>query len=261
MERTRVAIADDNQNILEVLKDVIDDEEDMTIVGTADNGADTVAMIKESKPDIVLLDLIMPGIDGITVMEKVRQDKSFDSKPDFIVISAVGRDSVTEDAFNMGAAYYIMKPFDNDVLVNRIRYIRNQHNDTGIKKVSKEPVSITDRNLENDITNIIHDIGIPAHIKGYQYLRDSIILSVKDNDVINSVTKVLYPTISKKYDTTPSRVERAIRHAIEVAWNRGNTDTLNDLFGYTINGGKGKPTNSEFIALISDKIRLQYNIR
>ena len=261
MEWTRIAIADDNQNILEALRNVIDDEDDMTIVGTAGNGADTVKMIRENRPDIVLLDLIMPGIDGITVMEKVRQDKTLNSKPDFIVISAVGRDSVTEDAFNMGAAYYIMKPFDNEVLISRIRYIRNQHNKKEVKNVALEPVSISDRNLENDITNIIHDIGIPAHIKGYQYLRDSIILSVKDADIINCVTKVLYPTIAKKYDTTSSRVERAIRHAIEVAWNRGNTDTLNDLFGYTINCGKGKPTNSEFIALISDKITLQYNIR
>ena len=154
-----------------------------------------------------------------------------------------------------------MKPFDNEVLVNRIRDIINQHDKVSVKTVPREPVSITDRNLETDITNIIHDIGIPAHIKGYQYLRDSITLSVKDAEIINSVTKVLYPTIARKYETTPSRVERAIRHAIEVAWNRGNTDTLNDLFGYTINCGKGKPTNSEFIALISDKIRLQYNIR
>ena len=261
MERTKIAIADDNQNILEALKNVIDEEEDMTVVGIADNGADTVKIIHESNPDVVLLDLIMPGIDGITVMEKVREDKSINSKPDFIVISAVGRDSVTEDAFNMGAAYYIMKPFDNEVLVNRIRYIRNQHNKTNVKSIPKEPVSITDRNLETDITNIIHDIGIPAHIKGYQYLRDSITLSVKNAEVINSVTKVLYPTIARKYETTSSRVERAIRHAIEVAWNRGNTDTLNDLFGYTINCGKGKPTNSEFIALISDKIRIQYNIK
>ena len=164
MERTKIAIADDNQSILEALKNVIDEEDDMRIVGTADNGADTVKMIHESQPDVVLLDLIMPGIDGITVMEKIKADKTLDSKPDFIVISAVGRDSVTEDAFNVGAAYYIMKPFDNEVLVNRIRYIRNQHNKVNVKAVPREPVSITDRNLETDITNIIHDIGIPAHI-------------------------------------------------------------------------------------------------
>ena len=157
-----------------------------------------------------------------------------------------------------------MKPFDNQMLINRIRYVKN--NRKGLCERPQEilthgSAAISDRNLEADITNIIHDIGIPAHIKGYQYLRDSIILSVKDNDVINSITKILYPTIAKKYQSTSSRVERAIRHAIEVAWNRGNTDTLNDLFGYTISNGKGKPTNSEFIALIADKIRLQYNIK
>ena len=150
-----------------------------------------------------------------------------------------------------------------DMLINRIRYIRNVHaeNTKAGAAPALEHTVVSDRNLESDITNIIHDIGIPAHIKGYQYLRDSIMLSVKDNDVINSITKILYPTIAKRYQTTSSRVERAIRHAIEVAWNRGNTETLNGLFGYTISNGKGKPTNSEFIALIADKIRLQYNIK
>ena len=148
-------------------------------------------------------------------------------------------------------------------MINRIRYIRNVHaeNTKAGAAPALEHTVVSDRNLESDITNIIHDIGIPAHIKGYQYLRDSIMLSVKDNDVINSITKILYPTIAKRYQTTSSRVERAIRHAIEVAWNRGNTETLNGLFGYTISNGKGKPTNSEFIALIADKIRLQYNIK
>jgi two-component system response regulator (stage 0 sporulation protein A) len=198
-------------------------------------------------------------------MGKVKHDKEIKKEPVFIVISAIGRESVTESAFDMGAAYYIMKPFDNEMLINRIRYVKNMRQEMTKAKEAKlltvDNAVVSDRNLENDITNIIHDIGIPAHIKGYQYLRDSILLSVKDNDVINSITKILYPTIAKKYQTTSSRVERAIRHAIEVAWNRGNTDTLNNLFGYTISNGKGKPTNSEFIALIADKIRLQYNIK
>ena len=260
MESLKVVIADDNKKMVDVIKEVINDEPELEVVGVATNGEETIDVIKKTSPDVVLLDIIMPQLDGISVMQKVREDGEC-SKPAFIVISAVGMEDVTEDAFSKGAAYYIMKPFDNEVLVNRIRYIRNQHDKVSVKTVPREPVSITDRNLETDITNIIHDIGIPAHIKGYQYLRDSITLSVKDAEIINSVTKVLYPTIARKYETTPSRVERAIRHAIEVAWNRGNTDTLNDLFGYTINCGKGKPTNSEFIALISDKIRLQYNIR
>ncbi len=267
MENFKVAIADDNEGILKVLGQVISDEEDLDLVGTATNGQDTYSIIREKEPDVVLLDIIMPLLDGITLMERVKNDKEIKKTPAFIIISAVGRESVTEDAFNMGATYYLMKPFDNDVLVNRIRYVKNNRECTKIKADGKKNIvtqdnqAISDRNLETDITSIIHDIGIPAHIKGYQYLRDSIMLSVRDNDVINSITKILYPTIAKKYQTTPSRVERAIRHAIEVAWNRGNTDTLNDLFGYTISNGKGKPTNSEFIALIADKIRLQYNIK
>ena len=160
----------------------------------------------------------------------------------------------------------MLKPFDNEMLLNRIKHIRK----IGDKKtreanrqnmVRENPDTYAKANLEADVTDIIHEIGVPAHIKGYQYLRDSIILSVKDAEVINSITKILYPTIAKKYQTTSSRVERAIRHAIEVAWSRGNTETLNDLFGYTISNGKGKPTNSEFIALIADKMRLQYNIK
>lgn len=267
MESLKVAIADDNENMLRVLGQVIGDEKDFDLVGTATNGEDTFNIIKEKEPDVVLLDIIMPQLDGLTVMERVKNDKEIKKEPAFIIISAVGRESVTEDAFNMGATYYIMKPFDNDMLINRIRYVKNSRRVIRVQGNSMNNVftqdnqAISERNLEADITNVIHDIGIPAHIKGYQYLRDSIILSVKDSDVINSITKVLYPTIAKKYQTTASRVERAIRHAIEVAWNRGNTDTLNDLFGYTISNGKGKPTNSEFIALIADKIRLQYNIR
>lgn len=265
MDTLKVAIADDNENMLEVLGKVIAQEDDFDVVGTATNGEDTFNIIKEKEPDVVLLDIIMPQLDGLMVMEKVKRDKDIKKTPAFIIISAIGRESVTEDAFNMGAAYYIMKPFDNEMLINRIRYIRNTHdepvNQKSFNVFTQDNAAINDRRLESDITNIIHDIGIPAHIKGYQYLRDSIMLSVKDNEVINSITKILYPTIAKKYQTTSSRVERAIRHAIEVAWNRGNTDNLNGLFGYTISNGKGKPTNSEFIALIADKIRLQYNIK
>jgi two-component system response regulator (stage 0 sporulation protein A) len=265
MENLKVAIADDNEEILKLLGEVIEQESDLDVVGVATDGEETFRIIKEKEPDVVLLDIIMPHFDGLSVMGKVKHDKEIKKEPVFIVISAIGRESVTESAFDMGAAYYIMKPFDNEMLINRIRYVKNMRQEMTKAKEAKlltvDNAVVSDRNLENDITNIIHDIGIPAHIKGYQYLRDSILLSVKDNDVINSITKILYPTIAKKYQTTSSRVERAIRHAIEVAWNRGNTDTLNNLFGYTISNGKGKPTNSEFIALIADKIRLQYNIK
>lgn len=264
MGNLKVAIADDNANVLRVLNQVIDKEEDLDVVGVASNGEDAYKIIKEKGPDVILLDIIMPQMDGLTVMERVKNDEEITKDTEFIIISAVGRESVAEDAFEMGASFYMMKPFDNQVLINRIRNIKNRRCSVKKEKSNgiylKDNTAISERNMESNITNVIHDIGIPAHIKGYQYLRDSIMLAVKDNEIINSITKILYPTIAKKYKTTPSRVERAIRHAIEVAWNRGNTDTLNDLFGYTISNGKGKPTNSEFIALIADEIRLQYNV-
>lgn len=167
--------------------------------------------------------------------------------------------------FRLFEKHYIMKPFDNEMVINQIKLIR----DRDMKKTSEprkvnayekyqEPV---ERDLEADVTNIIHEIGVPAHIKGYQYLREAIMMSVNDIEMLNSITKILYPTIAKQFQTTSSRVERAIRHAIEVAWSRGKMDTIDELFGYTINNGKGKPTNSEFIALIADKIRLEYRTK
>lgn len=178
------------------------------------------------------------------------------------MISAIGQEKITEDAFRLGADYYIMKPFDNDMVISRIKDVKNRNSvrATEVRRVNpyEKKEELKERNLESDVTAIIHEIGVPAHIKGYQYLREAIIMSVNDMDMLNSITKILYPTIAKKFQTTPSRVERAIRHAIEVAWSRGKMDTIDALFGYTINNGKGKPTNSEFIALIADKIRLEY---
>ena len=266
MGKLRIVIADDNERMLQLLEDIIRTDKDMEVVGKAENGEICLSLVRELQPDVVLLDIIMPNGDGLAVMQKVQQDKEIKKEPAFIIISAVGKESVTEDAFNMGAVYYFMKPFSNDALLSKIRYVKNEvkrKNSAATDKniCTADNMAVNERNLEADITGMIHDIGIPAHIKGYQYLRDSIMLSVKDRDVINSITKILYPTIAKMYQTTSSRVERAIRHAIEVAWNRGNTETLNDLFGYTISNRKGKPTNSEFIALIADKIRLEYNIK
>lgn len=261
MNSLKVVIADDNRKMVDVIKEVVDDEEDLEVVGVATNGEETLDVIKKTSPDVVLLDIIMPQLDGISVMQKVREDKNC-TKPAFVVISAVGMEDVTEAAFSKGAAYYIMKPFDNDMLINRIRYVgMARKSPLEVKKPVVKDIAVHKKNmLENEITGMIHEIGVPAHIKGYQYLRESISLAVNEPDIINSVTKVLYPTIAKRFETTPSRVERAIRHAIEVAWNRGNPDVLNNLFGYTISNGKGKPTNSEFIALIADNIRLTHSI-
>ena len=222
-------------------------------------------IIRNQEPDVVLLDLIMPKLDGLEVMQQVNRDTSLKKRPAFIVISAIGQENITENAFSLGAMYYIMKPFENDMILRRIHQVTEKQMLQPVHQIKGRTVEYVseyrEKNLEADVTNVIHEIGVPAHIKGYQYLRDAIIMSVEDKEVINSITKVLYPIIAKMNKTTPSRVERAIRHAIEVAWSRGKMDTIDELFGYTIHTGKGKPTNSEFIALIADKIRLEYKNR
>lgn len=262
MSKWSIAIADDNERMVEILDRILRQDEEFQIVGVARNGEEACQVIKDKEPDIVLLDIIMPKLDGLTVMEKVGQDTHIQKKPVFVVISAIGQERITEDAFLLGASYYIMKPFDHDMLLNRIQNLKadRQHRRTGLRKVApyETKMAYIERNLETDVTNMIHEIGVPAHIKGYQYLRDAIMMSVEDMNMLNSITKILYPTIAKNHQTTPSRVERAIRHAIEVAWSRGKMDTIDELFGYTVSVGKGKPTNSEFIALIADKIRLDY---
>ena len=262
MGQLNVAIADDNERILELLGEIISTDKDLSLVGKAKNGEDAYEVIKKEEPDVVLLDLIMPKMDGLTVMEMVNAAKSIKKNPEFIVITAVGQEKITEDAFKKGASYYILKPFKAEMVLNRIK-------NTGRNTVRHETGSIrqpdqmadVQENLETKVTNMIHEIGIPAHIKGYHYLRDAIMMAVEDMDVLNAITKVLYPTVAKKHQTTSSRVERAIRHAIEVAWSRGKLDTLDSLFGYTVNNRKGKPTNSEFIALIADTIQLEYKQR
>ncbi len=261
-----VAIAEDNPKTLDLLNQMLSEEDGIQIVGKAETGDEAYEMIVSTKPDVVLLDVIMPGMDGLTVMEKVKNEEKLTKKPSFIMVSAAGSENVTEDAFRLGANYFIMKPFTREVVVDKVRRLAGSASKPkGMslphsRKIRpyENQVEYMEQNLENDVTQILHEIGVPAHIKGYQYLRDAIISSVCDQDMLASVTKVLYPNIAKKHQTTPSRVERAIRHAIEVAWSRGKMDTINEIFGYTVSNGKGKPTNSEFIALLSDKIRLDY---
>ncbi|WP_251386935.1 sporulation transcription factor Spo0A [Mediterraneibacter agrestimuris] len=274
MEQLNVAIADDNERILDMLEEIINMDKDLKVVGKAKNGEEMCQIIKNKEPDVVLLDLIMPKMDGLAVMEQVGRDTSGKKQPHFIVVTAVGQEKITEDAFDKGANYYIMKPFNNEVLVNRIKSVSNvfrNHEEKTVNTVVDTigntmentigNIQLREQDLINRVTNMLHEIGIPAHIKGYHYLRDAIMMSVEDMDVLNAITKVLYPTVAKKYQTTSSRVERAIRHAIEVAWSRGKLDTLDELFGYTVSNGKGKPTNSEFIALIADTIQLEYKHR
>lgn len=264
MEKLNVAIADDNERMLRLLGDIIESDEELNVIGVARDGEEAYNVIKTTEPDVVLLDIVMPKLDGLGVLDRVNHDKEIKKHPTFIMISAIGQEKITEDAFNLGADYYIMKPFDNEMVLSRIKNIRSSAGSRSaeIRKVNayEKAENPGERNLEADVTEIIHEIGVPAHIKGYQYLRDAIVMSVNDMDMLNSITKILYPTIAKKYQTTSSRVERAIRHAIEVAWSRGKMDTIDEMFGYTIHNGKGKPTNSEFIALITDRIRLEYKM-
>ena len=265
-----VLIADDNRDFAMTLLGYLKEEDDLEVVGVAKDGNEAAELISITKPDIAILDVIMPHLDGLGVLEKINESK-MEKKPICIMLSAVGQEKITQKAIDLGAQYYIIKPFEIDVLIKRIREIKTfQPAGNKISFMSKEirapyieiqqEKKNTSESLEALVTNIIHEVGVPAHIKGYQYLREAIMMVVKDIDVINQITKMLYPEIANKYHTTPSRVERAIRHAIEVAWARGQIDTVESIFGYTVSTSKGKPTNSEFIAMIADKLRLELKI-
>ena len=269
-EKISVLIADDNQDFAYTLSNYINDQEDMEVIGIAKDGNEAVNLISTIKPEIVLLDVIMPHLDGLGVLEKLSKNANPD-QPTIIMLSAVGQDKITQRAISLGAEYYVVKPFDIELLIKRIREIKfykpEPQKDTFVTRDSKkmyidvDPAKVgSDQNLEALVTNLIHEVGVPAHIKEYQYLREAIMMVIKDIDVINQITKSLYPQIASKFNTTPSRVERAIRHAIEVAWGRGDQKTVEKIFGYTISASKGKPTNSEFIAMIADKLRLELKI-
>ena len=263
-----VLIADDNKEFCNILNDYLLNQSDIVVVGVAKDGIEALKLIQEKKPDLVVLDIIMPHLDGLGVLERLNS-LEIDPMPRIIVLSAVGQDKITQRAITLGADYYVVKPFDMDVFTKRIRQMFNNNilgafdkktvvsvdETTQIRVLENKPLD-----LESEITNIIHEIGVPAHIKGYMYLREAISMVVNNIELLSAVTKELYPSIGKKYNTTASRVERAIRHAIEVAWARGQVETINKLFGYTIHNSKGKPTNSEFIAMIADKLRLKNKV-
>lgn len=263
-KKIQVAIADDNREFGDILCEYLSSQSDIEVVGVARDGVEAVELITAKIPDIAILDIIMPHLDGLGVLEKINST-AMQKRPLFIILSAVGQDKITQRALALGAEYYVVKPFDMEVLVSRIRQLKDNRQANVIKsdylaegKSSYHPHP--PKNLEAEVTSIMHEIGVPAHIKGYQYLRDAILMVIKDLDIINSITKQLYPTIAREYNTTPSRVERAIRHAIEVAWSRGQVETIDALFGYTVSVGKGKPTNSEFIAMVADKLRLELKV-
>jgi len=251
-ETIKLAIADDNREFVGIMQDYLLQQQDIDLVGVAYNGEEILKIVEEKQPDVIILDIIMPHLDGIGVLERINTMTG--RRPKVIMLTAFGQENVTQRVVELGVDYYILKPFNMDVLASRIRQ-------SASTITSHRPVvaaqAIKARPMDVEVTNIIREIGIPAHIKGYQYLRDAILMIIAEMELLGAVTKVLYPMIADKYATTPSRVERAIRHAIEVAWNRGNMDMINRLFGYTIKLEKGKPTNSEFMAMIADKLRME----
>ncbi|WP_423230240.1 sporulation transcription factor Spo0A [Caloranaerobacter ferrireducens] len=264
-QKIRIAIADDNKDFCNILHEFLLTQNDVEVVGVAKDGLEALELIENKLPDVLILDIIMPHLDGLGVLEKLHT-LELDKFPKIIVLSAVGQDKITQRAIALGADYYVVKPFNFDVFIKRIRQLTGsipaiveKRKQVDLKPSFINPVN-NGKSLEAKITNIIHEIGVPAHIKGYLYLRDAIGMVVENVELLSAVTKQLYPSIAKKYNTTPSRVERAIRHAIEVAWSRGKIDTINNLFGYTVHNEKGKPTNSEFIAMVADKLRLEEKI-
>lgn len=271
MEQSKISviIADDNKEFCNILNDYLLNQRDIVVTGIAKDGVEALKLIEEKKPDLVVLDIIMPHLDGLGVLERLNS-MDIEFMPRVIVLSAVGQDKITQRAIMLGADYYVVKPFDMDVFTKRIRQMfNNTISSAEVKKSvafidTQSEIKISEESkpldLEAEITSIIHEIGVPAHIKGYMYLREAISMVVNDIELLSAVTKELYPSIAKKYNTTASRVERAIRHAIEVAWSRGEVETINKIFGYTINNGKGKPTNSEFIAMVADKLRLKNKV-
>lgn len=263
MQKIQVLLADDNREFTHLLSEFIGEQEDMEIVGVAYNGNEVLRFLEQQRelPDVLILDIIMPHLDGLGVLEKMR-DLNLPSQPKIIMLTAFGQENITQKAVQLGASYYILKPFDMETLTNRIRQLAG--NATTVTTTSTPRANVVHmpkgKNLDANITSIIHEIGVPAHIKGYQYLREAITMVYNNIEILGAITKTLYPAIAEKYKTTPSRVERAIRHAIEVAWTRGNIDSISFIFGYTINISKSKPTNSEFIAMVADKLRIEHKV-
>jgi two-component system response regulator (stage 0 sporulation protein A) len=267
LQKIEVLLADDNREFINLLSEYIDEQDDMMVAGVAYNGNEVLRFIEQQRkaPDVLILDIIMPHLDGLGVLEKLRE-VNMSPQPKIIMLTAFGQENITQKAVQLGASYYILKPFDMEVLTNRIRQlvtgnqsITSVSSPTTHHKANVVPLS-KGRNLDANITSIIHEIGVPAHIKGYQYLREAITMVYNNIEILGAITKTLYPAIAERYKTTPSRVERAIRHAIEVAWTRGNIDSISHLFGYTINISKAKPTNSEFIAMVADKLRIEHKV-
>ena len=245
--KKRILVADASEEFRRLLSEAVRADEALELVGETGDGEEAIRLAGELRPDLVAMDLVLSKADGMEVLAALA---ALPERPRLLVLSGFVRGNVAALAAAHGADYYMMKPCKLSAVVERIRQL------TAMARPEEEQGSGGD-NLENQVTSIIHEIGVPAHIKGYQYLREGILIAVEDMDVINAVTKVLYPAVAKRFGTTASRVERAIRHAIEVAWDRGDLETLQKYFGYTVSNSKGKPTNSEFIAMIADRLQLE----
>ena len=242
--RKTVLLADANEEFRAMLRSAIEETGEFTVVGTTGDGGEAYRMIQQMQPEIVVMDPILPNMDGCSVLRKLDLAKS---RMNVIVVSGFLTNDLAGEMMEVGAKFFFLKPVNLESLLDRMHTVL-------ARPAEEQPREVV---LKNMVTNVIHEIGVPAHIKGYQYLREAIMIAVDDMDVINAVTKVLYPEVAKRFGTTASRVERAIRHAIEVAWDRGDLETLQKYFGYTVSNSKGKPTNSEFIAMISDRLVLE----
>lgn len=261
-----ILVVDDNREFANIMHKFLAKYEEFNIVGVAYDGNEAVELITKLQPDVIILDIIMPILDGIGVMQKIK-NANLSKFPEVLVLSGISQEKMIREAMKLGASCFMLKPFELDVLAERVKNLIADKEEKIYETLSfhEEKVKYitnnnSNNNIEIEVTNIMHDVGIPAHVKGHQYLRDAIMSVMINKEALIGVTKQLYPDIAKKYNTTASRVERSIRHAIEMAWDRGKVDTLQSLFGYTINIGKGKPTNSEFIAMVADKLRLEMNI-
>lgn len=268
MNGLNVAIADHNDQIRAALASQMQSDSELHLVGTAKDGFEAYNLIKQKEPDVMVIDLVMPRFDGLSVLDRAKSDSSITKVPKFLVLTSINNERIINDAFNLGASYFMLKPCDSQMVIKRIKQIGSKTAPTqapampapAASAASTPVIADSGESLELRISQALHKMGVPANIKGYRYLITAIELCIADMDMLGSVTKQLYPTIAKRYDTTPSRVERAIRHSIEVAWNRGQIDVLDAVFGYTINTRKGKPTNSEFIAMLSDKLRMSHSL-
>jgi two-component system response regulator (stage 0 sporulation protein A) len=270
IESTKLLIVDDSKEIREQLVGYFNKQPDMEVIGEAIDGVNALTLIKEKKPDAVIMDVVLTGMDGFALMEQVNGLNN-GKKPNMLVLSALSKDEFVHKAFSLGASYYMMKPFDIDTLKSRLLDVlshgngksesnyqaTNKNVENIVKGYSYNNKSTRIKVLEEKITNIFITVGIPAHIKGYQFLREAIKMAIEQPEIINSITKKLYPSIASRFETSASKVERAIRHAIEVAWNRGKIENINALFGIKVYSNNEKPTNGEFIALVADKMLLE----